>query len=167
MNRKLIALPAVAVIALSGCGGDDTDAAADPTTSAEASATEASESPSPSAEPSPTEEPVPTDDTPDDAADGSDVEACVDGTCEVAVAPGTSLTFDAKFGIDSIEVVEIADDTVTLHLSLGMTSMTTLGVGGSGSAGGGEGTESLGYTLTSVDGDSAIIAFYPREREDR
>jgi hypothetical protein len=56
---------------------------------------------------------------------------------------------------------------VTLYMSLGMTSLTTLGIGGSGSAGGGEGTESLGYTLTSVDGNSAIIAFYPREREDR
>ncbi len=164
MHRNLIALPAAAVLAalaLAGCGGEPTE----DSTSESPEPAETTESPSPAPEPSPTEEPVPTDDTPLEATDGTDLDACFDGTCEVAVETGDGIEFDAKFDVGTVEVVDVADSTVSLVLMDGMSN-TTFGIGGGGAAGGGDGTEVIGYTLMSISGDTAIISFYPQERDD-
>lgn len=164
MHRNLIALSAavLAVTALAGCGGE---APSETPTSESPEPVETTESPSPTPEPSPTEEPVPTDDTPLDASDGTDLDACFDGTCEVAVEAGTGIEFDATFDVGTVEVIDVAEDSVSLVLMDGMSN-TTIGIGGGGAAGGGDGTQLIGYTLMSVSGDTAIIAFYPRERDD-
>jgi hypothetical protein len=162
MNRNLIALSAavVAALALTGCGSEP--AGEDPA-SATTEPPATTESSSPVEEPSPTEEPGPTDDTPLEAADGTDLDACFDGTCEVVVEAGTGIEFDDKFDVGTVQVTAITDTGVSLVLRDGMSS-TSFGVGGGGASGGADGTELLAYTLMSVSGDTAIIAFYPEGR---
>jgi hypothetical protein len=162
MSRNLIvhsAAAAFTALALVGCGGEPTEAP----TSESPTPVETTESPSPTPEPSPTEEPLPTDDTPLEASDGTDLDACYEGTCEVAVEVGSVIEFDDRFDVGGIQVAQFMEDGLILALQSGTTF--TLYTGASGSAGGGDGTELVGYTLMSVSGDTAIISFYPRERD--
>lgn len=165
MRRSLTVLAAVIALAGCGSGGDEAGGSADESPSAEATSAEASDSASPSEKPSPTEEPVPTDDTPDQASDGTDLSACYDGSCEIEISEPTQIEFDPKYDMGAFLVTEIGEDYVSLSMMDGVGS-GTMGVGDSGAAGGGEGTELLGYTLMSIDDGTAIIAFYPRERDD-
>ncbi|MEV3936815.1 hypothetical protein AB0K52_12665 [Glycomyces sp. NPDC049804] len=166
MSRNLIALPVavVAVLAATGCGsGGPAEEASTSEPVATTGSPSPTEEPTPTEELSPTEEARPTDDTPLEAADGTDLDACFDGTCEVVVEAGTGIGFDDKFDVGTVQVTAITDDGVTLVLRDGMSS-TSFGVGGGGASGGADGTELLGYTLMSVSGDTAIIAFYPEAR---
>jgi hypothetical protein len=165
MNRNLIALPAAVIVALAlaGCGGDEP---AETATSESPEPVETSESPSPTPEPSPTEDAKPTDDTPSEASDGTDYDACFDGTCEVELSPGTTIEVDEQFDIGSLHIVQFMEggDGVIMALQSGMT--TTFYTGSSIAVSGGDATEGLGLTLMSVSGDTAIIAFYPTVLED-
>lgn len=165
MNHNLIALPAAVIVAmvLAGCGGDEP---AETATTESPEPVETSESPSPTTEPSPTEEPIPTDDTPTEASDGNDYDACFDGTCEVELSPGTAIEVDEQFDIGSLQIVQFMEggDGVIVALQSGMT--TTLYTGSSIAVSGGDATEGLGLTLMSVSGDTAIISFYPTVLED-
>lgn len=48
------------------------------------------------------------------AADGTNVSACSDGTCEVSVGPGTAIPLPARTGAKNVKVTAVTRDRVTL-----------------------------------------------------
>ena len=96
-------LAAVAVTALAGCGDDGKDAA--PASSSPAATTPATTPPTPSASPS--------------AADGTNLRACRDGSCEVEVKrPATIRTDEEKLDLSSIKVTSLADGEISFRMTL-------------------------------------------------
>ncbi|ONK12785.1 hypothetical protein [Streptomyces sp. MP131-18] len=69
--------------------------------------------PAPSAPSAPGEPSTPEPSAPGEAANGSDIGACLDGTCEVTVSAPTGIPVDGRFGADSVSVSWIADGAVT------------------------------------------------------
>ena len=130
MNWKLLARHGVTLVAplsaaallLTGCGGDGPDASAatklaTPTSHAR---TTASISPFPSPSPSATNSAGPK------AADGTHLDACNDGACEVEIKTGDVIRFGSqvktKPRYDSLTVLGVISDGPTLLLSSGMTT---------------------------------------------
>lgn len=97
-----VALTALTLPVLAGCGSDDPDAG--PTRSPTPAARSSSASPSPS--------PSPTGPTLPPAADGTDVSACYDGSCEVRVRAPKNIPMAPKTGIARLTVQRITDDGV-------------------------------------------------------
>lgn len=157
---SLLALIVAAMPALAGCGAGEEGSLADaPSTEAAATDTAPPSESTPeerTAAPSPDETTpagaVPTDGTPEDAADGTDYDACYDGSCEVAVTEGVTIAFAPEFRVDVLTVTGIDGDIVSLASDFAATSTSP---GGCGSING------LGLTVGSVGGDEAIVAFYP------
>jgi hypothetical protein len=139
------------VLAAAGaCGGEPADPEAQPeTTESTEAATSEAASPSPSAEPTPA---LPIDDTPEDAADGDDLDACYDGECEVTVTASTVIEFDPATGVEALMVSEIGPDLVVVGTHIGQIQA---------SLGGCNALNQVGFTPRSVAGDTAIVAFYP------
>jgi hypothetical protein len=73
----------------------------------------------PAGEPTPTGSPAPSP-TPSapasTAADGTDLGACEDGTCEVRIDSSSSIELDGGLTVESLEVASIDDTTVALRL---------------------------------------------------
>jgi hypothetical protein len=104
---------------------------------------------SPSATPSPTGE--------SGAGDGSDVDACFDGRCELVVSQPVSIRFDSRFGVGDLRVTQITDDTVVLQSSGGGAFLvSSVGEGGTGSL------NALGFRVKSLQGGTAVLEFFPR-----
>lgn len=158
---SFLALLAAAMLALAGCGGGEegsladapsTEAAATGTATPSASAPEETTAAAPSPDETTPAGAVPTDGTPEDAADGTDYDACYDGSCEVAVTEGVAIAFAPEFRVDVLTVTGIDGDMVSLASDFVATSTSP---GGCGSING------LGLTIGSVSGGEAIVTFYP------
>jgi hypothetical protein len=52
--------------------------------------------------------------TPLTAADGTNVSACSDATCEVGVGPATAIPLPASTGVQDVKVTTVTRDRVTL-----------------------------------------------------
>jgi hypothetical protein len=100
MGRTPFVLTLFAALALSACSAEqpDADSSASPTPSASPST--ASPEPSPSQE-SPSEPALP------EAMDGTDIDACYDGSCEVEVRAPLDIEFDPDLGITSMTIDQI------------------------------------------------------------
>ncbi|HEY6738413.1 MAG TPA: hypothetical protein VI076_06140 [Actinopolymorphaceae bacterium] len=103
---------------LAGCGGSGTPsevASAEPsTTSVDRPVEEAGASPTVSATASsPTPTPTPSVPT---AADGRNLKACHDGTCEVELRKGDRFTLAKRFVVETVTVDSIATDEITFDL---------------------------------------------------
>lgn len=103
--RRTSALLPVLLLALCGCGSGASGG--DPPV---ARATAANSSPAlPSAAPA-----SPGKSAPPGAADGTDLESCADGRCEVAVKRGDKIKFSAPVGVAVLRVRKVADGEVDL-----------------------------------------------------
>jgi len=88
-------------------------------------------------------------------ADGTDVGACFDGRCEIALSKPTAIKVDSRFGVSDLRVTEITADSVVLQSSgAGTFLSTSLGVGGTGIQ------NKLGFRLKSLDGGTAVLEFF-------
>ncbi|MEC3980761.1 hypothetical protein [Amycolatopsis sp. H20-H5] len=155
--RWLAVLVATSAMALAGCTGTPVQGSAAPQGSA-------ASRPS-TAEPSKTSAPQ--------AADGTDLSACSDGTCQVRVTVSAKITLPASTRVESLTVTAIADGHVTLTghdignrhggASIGECSLSsnnndlTMVVGVSGSCR----PNNLRVDVVSVDGDSAVLSIAP------
>ncbi|MFI0481325.1 hypothetical protein [Actinomadura sp. 9N215] len=103
--RAAAGLAAVtAAISLAGCGGDENGAA--------------SASGSPSGK-SPPRSPAPASPTPLSAADGTNVRACKDGTCEVKVTRRLTIRMDEeKLEVSAITVTSLTGDAISFEVGL-------------------------------------------------
>ncbi|WP_051325828.1 hypothetical protein [Glycomyces tenuis] len=137
---SFLALPAAAMLALAGCGAGEEGSISD---------AETAEAPDPE-EPVPTV--VPTDGTPEEAADGTDYEACYDGSCEVVVTEGVEIAFAPEFRTDVLVVTGIDEENISLASEFVAMSASP---GGCGSV------NDLGLTVGSVSGGEAVVTFYP------
>ena len=124
----LVAPLSAAALLLTGCGGDGLDASAatkraTPTSHAR---TTASNSPSPSPSPSATSSARPK------GADGTNLDACNDGACEVEIKTGDVIRFGSQVKteprVDSLTVVGVTSNGPTLLLSSGMTTTAYGGI---------------------------------------
>jgi hypothetical protein len=101
--RALLAGTAASLV-LTGCAGAETPpvaVAAPPATAAP-----------PSAEPAPSPPPAPPT-----AANGTDVAACADGTCEVLVTPPVTFPTDPRFGVSAIAADSVRGDEIFLGIA--------------------------------------------------
>lgn len=143
---------------LTGCGGsggqDDGSAeGAEPSSTSTPSRASGAGTPtgtkqaaSPSTSPSDTSGP----------ADGSDVGACFDGRCEIALSKPTAIKVDSRFGVSGLRVTRITPDSVVLQSSgTGGTFLSTsLGEGGTGIQ------NKLGFRVKSLAGGTAVLEFF-------
>ncbi|UUU35926.1 hypothetical protein JIX56_42240 [Streptomyces sp. CA-210063] len=91
------------------------------------------------------------------AADGTDVDACFDGRCEIAVSKPLSIKVDSRFGVSDLRVTKVTADTVVLQSSgAGTFLSSSIGEGGTG------GLNGLGFRVTSLEGGTAVLEFFPR-----
>ena len=92
-----------------------------------------------------------------EAADGTDVGACFDGRCEIAVSKPLSIKVDSRFGVGDLRVTKVTDDTVVLQSSgAGTFLSSSVGEGGTG------GLNGLGFRVKSLEGGTAVLEFFPR-----
>lgn len=111
-----------------------------------------SSTPTTSSSPSAPASPVPP------AADGTNLDACRDGRCEVVVRSGTVIPLDPSFGVARLLVARVGDGSAKLE-------QTEEGGSGMNTASGGEGstitTDGLTVTVESVSGDAAVVSLHP------
>ncbi|MFF1921208.1 hypothetical protein ACFVW8_11625 [Streptomyces sp. NPDC058221] len=149
------------LVVLAGCGTDSEDdgsaRGAEPSSSGPAATRSphttkeaAASSPAPSSKPSVTDTA---------AADGTDVGACADGRCEIAVSKATPIDVDPRFGVTGVSVARVAAHSVTLEATGkgGSFMSTEIGPGGSG------GLNKLGFRLKSLVKGTAVLVFYPEK----
>ncbi|MBA2946124.1 hypothetical protein [Streptomyces himalayensis] len=162
-RRTVAAAMAVAALSLAGvvgCGweasgsdgrnGDWLTAGVSNSASAESSSPSSSNSidsrNSPNSPNSPVSVPV--------RAGASDVKACFDGTCEIAVSEPTDIPVDSRFGIDRVSVTLVTSDTVSMRATgNGNSLQATSGAGGICILNG------LTIRVKSVDDGTAVLAF--------
>jgi hypothetical protein len=143
VHRLEAALCAAAVgLLLTGCGGPE---------SGDSSAAKPSAAPSPLSSPSP---PVSSAPALPEPADGTDLTACADGRCEVAVRAGDTIAFTGdEAALKSFTVVRVAGNALT-HKAAGPPGYT---FSGSMSASGTSVVNGLKVKIVAVDGDRAVI----------
>jgi hypothetical protein len=93
---------------------------------------------------------------PDEAEDGTDLAACADGDCEVAITGSATVTV----GDFTLDVTVAGDEVTTMENFAGGGSGTTVlgGIGGASSFGQ-VGGETVTMTLTGLHGDTAVVDF--------
>lgn len=154
MNRLAVLAAVAAALALTACSADEPASEPDPSASTGAPSTAATETPteaSPSPDPTPS---LPVDDTPLEAADGDDIDACYDGECEVEVTASTVIPFDPDTGIESYTIGVITADSVEIGTHIGAVQA---GIGTCSSI------NDVAFTLRSVTDETAIVAFFPAD----
>ncbi|MDT0310645.1 hypothetical protein RM780_27415 [Streptomyces sp. DSM 44917] len=148
------------VVAVVGCGSD-ADEAAQPEEAGPAAETP-SEEPEPEA-PSPTPGPTPEFSAlaPEDAADGTDVGACADGACEVAVTAGTTIPFDP--GVGGVTIAEVGESRVRLAIAFsgGGSGFTEVGIGPEGGSFGNADTMIVEFAVLGIEDGTAVMRFAP------
>lgn len=107
--RKLGILLPLCALLLVGCGNDSSDDADDADTTDSPSV---SESVSPSATPTPSATPSTSPTSAGEPADGRDLGACRDRTCEVEVKAGDTIRFAPRFITDTLTIERISKDRV-------------------------------------------------------
>ncbi|MGC7100131.1 hypothetical protein ACPZ19_36080, partial [Amycolatopsis lurida] len=126
--RKIVAALAVvvpfAVLSLAGCGTEAPPAAA-PTTPPPTV-------PSPTAATPPPTTTTTTSPPPPTPADGTNLGACADGTCEVEVKAGDVIRIGnqvkATPKIGALTILEVGDNGLTVSISGGMTTTVSGGI---------------------------------------
>lgn len=164
----LTAVPLSLVLALAGCGSEDSDGNQNGNQDGGRDGKGARTSAPPSAggsrapsekstnKPSPSATPTPGDTS---AADGTDVGACFDGRCEIAVSAPTDIAVDSRFGVSGLSVADVTSDAVIVEAtgSGGSFMQTEVGPGGTG------GVNGLGFRVTSLVGGTAVLQFFPQK----
>lgn len=148
-NRWVSLTAGVALLAVTGCAGSGQTGEL---VAGQGSTQDPTTAPTSDGVPSQPTEPSVSVPPPTAAADGSDVAACFDGTCEVEVTESTTIAFDEQFGISELVVESITADSVTITDPFGW--MQT-GVGGTGTING------ISFEILAIDGQSAIFRFFP------
>lgn len=87
------------------------------------------------------------------AADGTDLGACLDDACEVEVTGGDTIQLDGKAGVDELTIDSVADNTLNFTGSSGNGAQQS----SSQTAPGQSTVNNLMVDLISIDGDRAII----------
>ncbi|WP_143220231.1 hypothetical protein [Actinomadura sp. CNU-125] len=141
--RTVLAVAAAAVL-LAGCGSGETPNAS----GAESPGTPTSPAPSPAPtrSPSPPPKPLPN------ADDGTDLDACADGECEVRVSTGDRIPVDNGSGVEQAEVA-VAADSVTFEVTLSGGSITTHASPGYPSMA----ANGLVFEVRGIKGDEAVV----------
>ncbi|MFI9172852.1 hypothetical protein [Streptomyces lincolnensis] len=146
-SRVGVAVTLALMAALTGCGasgGDDSSGEGAESSSTSAPA-ETRQPPTPTPSPSPSRE----------AADGTDVGACFDGSCEIAVSKPTRVKVDSRFRVPNLRVTKITADTVVVESSgPGTFLRTSLAEGGTGIQNG------IGFRLKSLESGTAVLEFF-------
>ncbi|WP_406301164.1 S8 family peptidase [Streptomyces sp. NBC_00885] len=137
-----------------GCGAGLADAAktVESVSNGAAPPADSSSSP-PSAPSSPPPSPSPSAGN-GQAADGTDLSACFDNTCEVEVTGGDTIKLDGTAGVDEFTVDSVADNTLTFTASSGNGTQQS---SGSQTSPGRSTIDDLVVDLISIDGDRATI----------
>jgi len=136
------------LLALSSCGGDDDDASASSSTTSTSESTSSTED---SSTTTTTTAPVPVA-----PADGGDVGACVDGTCDVEVTLPIDLSFDPALQVGAATLS--AEDAEYLRIQIvgpGTTASVSAPVGGSATMG------LVRLQIVSLEGQTAHLTFAP------
>jgi hypothetical protein len=146
VHRLEAALCSAAVgLLLTGCGGPG---------SADSSAAKPSAAPSRTSASAPPSSPAAGAPALPEPADGTDLTACADGRCEVAVRAGDTIAFTGEeVALKSFTVVRVAGDALT-HKAAGPPGYT---FSGSMSASGTSVVNGLKVKIVAVDGDRAVI----------
>ncbi|TDD33560.1 hypothetical protein E1287_19180 [Actinomadura sp. KC06] len=98
-------LAAAAALGLAGCGGDDDGAAS-------ASGSPTAKKTAPTTPPAPPPSPAPP-------ADGTNLRACKDGTCEVKVTRRVTIPMDEeKLEVSTIRVTSLEGDAISFEVGL-------------------------------------------------
>ena len=149
MNHTAVPAAALACVAvLAGCAAAGGQPQTAEPTGSDAAPSQTTAAPDPISSPSPSAY---------QAADGRDVAACFDGSCEIAVEESTTIPLDPKFDLGELLVDEVGPNSVKVTREGGSFSMT---VGAGGATAGSDGVL-LAYTLVAVTGTEAIILFWP------
>lgn len=146
---RITAITVLLTVTLAGCGGTPDTGSLEPPPGGDVAAS-GSEEPSPSPEP----EPEPTSDAGlPDAADGSGLDACADGDCEVRVSESDEIPIDPSFGIDNFTVAEIGPDMVVIEgTGAGAYVRTSVGTQGRSTLNG------ITVQILAIDGDQAVLS---------
>lgn len=120
-------LPAVLAVALTcvvaSCSSDDPTS--DDAAASSARPTRTAASPTVSHPPKATSaSPTPTLPTP---ADGTNRQACADGTCEIRVTKPVTVPLPARFGLGQLQVATVDDGTVTMVVTLTQSEFSSDG----------------------------------------
>ncbi|RKN10899.1 hypothetical protein [Streptomyces radicis] len=93
---------------------------------------------------------------PSDAADGSDIGACYDGACEVAVTGPTDIPVDPHITPNTFRITDTSGDTVTLveHREIDVVTYEI-------PAGDGIGDRRLTFEVLAVEDGTALIRLSP------
>ncbi|WHT18012.1 hypothetical protein N8J89_33605 [Crossiella sp. CA-258035] len=112
MTRTTTLLPllAGAAVLLAGCAPDAPAPAPSSAPPASSASPPSSPSPPPSTQPEPP--PLPTG-----AADGRNLTACTDGSCEVLVSKPASIRLNPKLQVRTLRIESVEADAVTLNLT--------------------------------------------------
>lgn len=143
---------AVLVGGVAACGGDDDGADADGSETTERTQETSSTTAAPSSTTASTRPP---------AADGTDLGACHDGTCEVQVTVSAlplDIPLDGALGVDVLTLSSITPDGIVtdgVGYGGGVQLHIEVPVGSPGNL------NALSVTLVAVDGDAAIVRLAP------
>lgn len=167
MLRKLLRAEAVLLapaLLLSGCGSQDIRTA-DPTTPGRSSGApsrtaSASPTPTPTVTPTPTRTPTPTPKPRPKPKDGTNLDACYDGSCEVLVTKPVTIPLDRDLGVPELPVNNIGPDGVDFPIVL--PDGTSVGMlGQRPDQGGPSGVNDLRVWVIWLGEDSAVIKLAP------
>lgn len=141
---------------LTGCGGsggqdDGSVEGAEPSSTSTPSRASGAGTPTETEQPS-----TPSPSLTGGPADGTDVGACFDGRCEIALSKPTAIKVDGRFGVSDLRVTKITADSVVLQSSGagGTWLSTSLGEGGTGIQ------NRLGFRVKSLGGGTAVLEFF-------
>lgn len=99
---------------------------------------------------------APATQAPPTAADGSDVQECFDGDCEIAVSEPVSIPLDGRFSVDAVVIEKIEPDHVSLRAeSAGSVTRITSGPGGTVRL------NKLTVRVVAVSDGTAVLRFSP------
>jgi hypothetical protein len=107
---------------------------------------------------------VPSTPAPPPAADGTNVEACRDGVCEVRVEGPVSIPVDERYGMQALQVTAVADGLVTVSATMTRSSTVFSGCvagdcpSGSVSA---KGADPAGPSMVEVRAPAGYVARFP------
>ncbi|HUR07340.1 MAG TPA: hypothetical protein VM347_32685 [Nonomuraea sp.] len=85
------------------------------------------------------------------------VKACFDGKCEITITTAVKFRISSRYGFTWLSIARVGSDAVKVQgTGRGVSSATTLGVGGNGSV------NTLSVKVSSITDKSATIHLAPR-----
>lgn len=142
------------LLALAACGGDDDEdasASSSTTSPSESSTTTEDSSTTSSTATTTTTAPVPAE-----PADGGDVGACADGSCEVEVTLPIELSFDPALSVGTVTLSAADPEYLGIQVvNPGAVASVSARVGGSATMG------LVSLQIVSLEGQTARLTFAP------